>query len=109
MERYAGKHPVFVSHTKEIEQLLSFLANLEHRLKMQGKIPEKPEENGPMKIEREKYHCLLRVREKCRELLLRLSAEESEITLLDEADTWWMRNIICYVHDVILKDRKKVG
>lgn len=97
MNIYSGKHPVFVSHIHEVEQMAFFLAQLQHRLQLQGK------DSG------EKYECLLRVRARCSELLLRLSAEESEILLADDRDHWWIRNIVSYVHREILKDRKKVG
>ncbi len=94
---YAGKHPVFVSHTKEIEQMLYFTADLQHRLQVKG------QDSG------EKYACLLRVRSKCSEMLLRMYAEDSNIILLSDIDSWWVRNIVIYVHDVILKDQRKAG
>ena len=97
MDIYAGKHPVFVSHTKELEQMAYFLADLQHRLEVRG------QDSG------EKYECLTRVRLKCSELLLRLYAEDSPVTLLNDVDNWYIRNIVWYVHNVILKDQKKVG
>ena len=109
MSIYAGKHPVFVSHTEEIEQLAWFLADLQNRLQKKGLIPESENSDEPVRIGKEKYQCLLRVRAKCSDLLLRMSAEDSDIILLDDTDTWWVRNIVYYVHDVIRKDRQKVG
>ena len=47
MTVYSGTHPVFVSHTKELEQMLYFLADLQHRLQQKGK------DSG------EKYDCLI--------------------------------------------------
>ena len=92
-----GKHPVFVSHMKEIEQMAWFLSNLQHRLQLKG------QDKG------EKYDCLLRVRAKCSDLLLKMAAEDTEIILVSDAENWWIRNIVSYVHDVVLKDRQKVG
>ena len=97
MSIYHGKHPVFVSHTKEIEQMAYFLADLQHRLQLQG------QDSG------KEYDCLLRVRAKCSDLLLRMAAEDSEIILVSDRDNWWIRNIVGYIHDVVLKDRQKVG
>ena len=97
MKMYAGKHPVFVSHIREIDQMAYFLADLQHRLQLRG------EDRG------EKYDCLLRVKSKCSDLLLRMSAEDSEIILLTDADANWVRKIVGYVHDVILKDARSVG
>ena len=97
MSMYIGKHPVFVSHTKEIEQMAYFLADLQHRLHLKG------QDHG------KGYECLLRVRAKCSDLLLRMAAEDSDIILVSDTDNWWIRNIVGYVHDVILKDRQEVG
>ncbi len=93
---YIGRHPVFVSHMKEIEQLDFFLANLQHRLIRRG------QDSG------KEYDCLLRVRSRCSELLLRMSGEDSEIMLMNDVDYWWVRKIIYFLHDVILKDRRKI-
>ncbi len=90
-------HPVFVSHTKEIEQMLYFTGDLKYRLQVKGQA------SG------EKYNCLLRVRAKCADLLLRMYAEDSDIILLDDTDSWWVRNIVKYVQEVILKDQQKAG
>ena len=97
MAMYAGKHPVFVSHTKEIEQMLYFTADLQHRLQVKG------QDSG------EKYDCLLRVRAKCSDLLLRMYAEDSDIILMSDTDKWWVKKIVWFVHNVILKDQRKVG
>ena len=90
-------HPVFVSHAKEIEQMLYFTGDLQHRLQAKGKA------SG------EEYKCLLRVRAKCADLLLRMYAEDSDIILLDDTDCWWVRNIVKYVHEIILTDQRKAG
>ena len=37
MSVYVDTHPVFVSHTKEIELLLYFVSDLQHRLQVSGK------------------------------------------------------------------------
>ncbi len=97
MNVYAGKHPVFVSHAKELEQMAFFLADLQHRVESKGLC------SGP------KYECLKNVRQRCAELLLRLYAEDSNITLLDDNDNWWIRKIIWYLHEVVLKDRRNNG
>ena len=97
MSIYHGKHPVFVSHTKEIEQMAWFLSDLQHRLQAKGRDSGK------------EYDCLLRVKAKCSDLLLRMAAEDSEIILVSDRDNWWIRNIVGYIHDVVLKDRQKVG
>ena len=93
-----SKHPVFISHIKELEQMLYFTAALQDRLKARGK------DSG------EKYDCLLRVRRKCTDLLLQMYAEEDPtIILMDDLDAQWIRLIVGYVHKVILKDQKKAG
>ncbi len=97
MTVYAGRHPVFVSHTKELEQMTYFLADMQYRMECRGV------------HEGFKYDLVKKVRLRCAELLLRLYAEESDITLLDDTDFWWIRRIVWYVHNVILKDQKKVG
>ena len=97
MSVYAGRHPVFVSHTKELEQMAYFTADLQYRLECKGTY------SGVM------YDCLTRVRKKCAELLLRMYAEDSNIILLNSSDSWWVRQIVWYVHNVILKDQKKAG
>ena len=97
MKAYKGRHPVFVSHTKELEQMLFFLADLAERLRKKGK------DTG------EKFECLNRVRYMCSEILLRMYAEDTDVILLDELDNWYVRGIVSFVHDVILKDRKKAG
>ncbi len=97
MSMYTGKHPVFVSHTKEIEQLSYVLADQEHRLRLKGLDSGK------------EFDCLLKVRARCSELLLRMAGEDSEIILVDDRDYWWVKNIVYFVHDKVLKDRKKTG
>ncbi len=97
MDIYAGTHPVFVSHAKEVEQLLTFCANLQHRLKLSGK------DSG------EQYDVLVRTRMKCQDLLLKLYAEDSDIMLMDDIDRNWMVLIVAYVRDVLLKGQRKAG
>ncbi len=93
-----ARHPVFLSHAKELEQMLYFTAALQDRLKARNK------DSG------EKYDCLLRVRQKCADLLLQMYAEEDPaITLMDDLDVQWIRLIVGYVHRVILKDQRKAG
>ena len=58
-----ARHPVFLSHAKELEQMLYFTAALQDRLKARNK------DSG------EKYDCLLRVRQKCADLLLQMYAK----------------------------------
>ena len=81
-----ARHPVFLSHAKELEQMLYFTAALQDRLKARNK------DSG------EKYDCLLRVRQKC-----------AAIILMDDLDAQWIRLIVGYVHRVILKDQRKAG
>ena len=95
MSVYIGKYPVFVSHVKEVEQLFNFTTDLQHRLQAQGVT------SG------EKYRCLLLVRMKCRDLLLKLYAEETDIMLMDDLDRRWMQKIVGFVKNVIMKDPKK--
>ena len=95
MSVYVGKYPVFVSHVKEVEQLFNFTTDLQHRLQQQGLT------SG------EKYHCLVLVRMKCRDLLLKLYAVETDIMLMDDLDRRWMQKIIGFVRNVIMKDPKK--
>ena len=97
MSVYVGKHPVFVSHSKELEQMLYFVADLQQRLQKKGK------DFG------EKYDCLVRVRQRCTELLMKLYAEDSNIILMDDLDHHWIKLIVGYVHKVILKDQQKAG
>ena len=95
MSVYVGRYPVFVSHVKEVEQLFNFTTDLQHRLQQQGLT------SG------EKYHCLVLVRMKCRDLLLKLYAEETDIMLMDDLDRQWMQKIVGFVKNVIMKDPKK--
>ena len=97
MSIYHGKHPVFVSHAKEIEQMAWFLSDLQRRLQAGGRDSGK------------EYDCLLRVKAKCSDLLLMMAAEDSEIILVSDKDNWWIRNIVGYMHDVVLKDRQNAG
>ena len=97
MSVYVGKHPVFVSHTKEIEALQYFAADLEHRLKLKGR------DSG------EQFDCLIRVRRKCADLLLKLYAEDSDIMLMDDLDSHWVRLIGRFVRDVLMSDQRKAG
>ena len=97
MTVYAGKHPVFVSHTKELEQMLYFVADLQYRLECKGTC------SGA------RYDCLVKVRRRCTELLLRMYAEDGDIAMMSEYDNWWIRKIVWFVRNVILKDQKKAG
>ena len=94
---YVGTHPVFVSHTKEIEQLLFFVTNLQERLRNKGTY------SGL------KYDCLTRVRRKCSDLLLKLYAEETNIMLMDDLDHRWVVLIVNFVKNVLLRDPQKAG
>ena len=97
MSVYTGKHPVFVSHAKELEQMAYFTADLQYRVESKGIY------SGV------KYDCLVKVRRKCADLLLRMYAEDSNIILLSSSDNWWVRQIVWFVHNVILKDQQKAG
>ena len=92
-----GLHPVFVSHAKDLEQMLYFTADLQKRLQDKGK------DSG------EKYDCLLRVRRVCTDLLLKMYAEDSHILLMDDIDAHWVRLIAGYVQNVLKKDQQKAG
>ncbi len=92
---YVGTHPVFVSHTKEIEQLLFFVTNLQERLRNKGTY------YGV------RYDCLGRVRRKCSDMLLKQYAEESNIMLMDDLDHRWVVLIVNFVKTVLLKDPQK--
>ena len=97
MNRYSRKHPVYVSHAKEVESLLYFVADLQEKLK------EKGLDSG------EQYSCLVRIRQKCRELLLRMYAEESNILLMDDNDLRWIKVIVGFDRDVIQQDERYAG
>ena len=93
----SGRYPVFTAHTKELEQMLCFTAGLEQRLRDKGK------DSG------EQFDCLLRVRRKCKDLLLEMYAEDSGIILMNSCDREWVRKIVGYVHDVILAENRIAG
>ena len=97
MSVYTGKHPVFVSHAKELEQMAYFTADLQYRVESKGIY------SGA------RYDCLVKVRRKCADLLLRMYAEDSNIILLNSSDSWWVRQIVWFVHNVILKDQQRAG
>ena len=97
MNVYAGRHPVYVSHAKEVETLLYFVADLQTRLQDKGL------DSG------EQYNCLVRIRQKCRELLLRMYAEESNIMLLDDNDLRWIKLIVGFDREVIQQDERYAG
>ena len=93
-----ARHPVFISHIQELEQMLYFTAALQDRLKARNK------DSG------EKYDCLLRVRQKCADLLLQMYAEEDPaIILMDDLDRHWVQLIVSFVKNVLLKDQRKVS
>ena len=89
---YVGTHPVYVSHVKEVEDLLYFIADLQESLTKLGL------DHG------EQFACLLRVREKCRDLLLKMYAEDSDIMLMDDLDYHWLHKIVGFA-DQIPKDK----
>ena len=97
MSVYVGKHPVFISHTKELEQMLYFTADLQHKLQVKGK------DSG------EKYDCLLRVRRRCSDLILRMYAEDSSIILMNDNDYHWVKLIVSYVKKHLQQDQQKAG
>lgn len=90
-------HPVFVSHAKELEQMAYFLADLQHRLQTRGR------ESG------EGYECLIRVRKKCADLLLKMYAEDTDIILMDDLDHRWVRLIVGFVKSWVLPVQQKAG
>ena len=92
---YVGTHPVFVSHVKEIEQLLFFVTNLQERLRDRSKY------YGIM------YDCLTKVRRKCSDLLLKLYAEDTDIMLMDDLDHRWVVLIVKFVKNVLLEDTRE--
>ncbi len=89
---YKGTHPVYVSHVKEVEDMLYFVAD------MQEKMKEKDFGSG------EQYDCLSRIRYKCRDLLLKMYAEDSDIMLVDDLDYQWLHKIVGFAENVIPKD-----
>ncbi len=97
MKVYAGTHPVFVSHTKELEQMAYFLSDLQHRLQI------REQDSG------ERYDCLVRVRKMCADLLLKMYAEESDIILMDDLDHRWVQLIVGYVKTYLLPEKQKAG
>ena len=97
MRVYFGTHPVFVSHTEEVEQLLYFLSDLQQRLQDSGK------DRG------EQYECLGRVRRKCTDLLLKLYTEDSPIMLMDDLDARWVQLITGFVRDRLQAGQQKAG
>ena len=84
---YHGTHPVYVSHSKELEPMLYFLASLQERRQKAGKDSGK------------EYECLIQTRKKCAELLMMLYAEDSDIILLDDIDYQWIRKLITFAQD----------
>ena len=91
MNIYRGTHPVYVSHVKEVEDMLYFVADL------QEKMVKKNIGCG------EQYDCLSRIRYKCRDLLLKMYAEDSDIMLMDDLDQQWLKKIVGFA-DKIPKD-----
>lgn len=70
MSVYVGRHPVYVSHVKEVESLMYFVIDLQEQLQSIGL------DSG------EQYDCLGRVRQKCRDLLIKMYAEDSDVMLI---------------------------
>ena len=85
MNTNKATHPIYVSHTKEIEQLLRFAADMQYRMECKGI------HTGL------KYDTLAIVRRKCADLLLRLYLEKNEITYMNDEDTGWIKLIVGYV------------
>ena len=97
MSVYVGRHPVYVSHVKEVESLMYFVIDLQEKLKPLGL------DSG------DQYDCLVRVRQKCRDLLIKMYAEDSEIMLMDDLDLHWMKLIVGFERDVIQRDQLNAG
>ena len=94
MNLYVGKHPVYVTHTKELEVMALFLRGLQSRMEGRGTRSGK------------EYDLIREIRQKCSDLLLRMYAEENEITMLNDTDDWWIRRIVWYVRNVIPEDQR---
>lgn len=77
--------------------MASFLADLQYRVERKGLDKD------------DRYDILKRVRVRCSELLLRMYAEDSGIILMNDTDHWWVRKIVWFVHNVILKDQRSAG
>ena len=97
MSVYVGRHPVYVSHVKEVESLMYFVIDLQEQLRSIGL------DSG------EQYDCLGRVRQKCRDLLIKMYAEDSEIMLMDDLDLHWIKLIVGFDRDVIQRDQLNAG
>ena len=88
MNIYRGTHPVYVSHAKEVEDMLFFVADL------QEKMLTKEIGSG------EQYDCLSRIRYKCRDLLLKMYAEDENIMLVDDSDYNWLTKIVGFAEKI---------
>ena len=98
MNATARTHPVFLSHTQDLEQMLYFLADLQHRLEVRGK------NHG------EKFDFLLKVRRRCQDILLQMYAEdEPYITLMNDSDYHWTKLFVDFLHREVLKDQRQTG
>ena len=97
MSVHVGRHPVYVSHVKEVESLMYFVIDLQEQLRSIGL------DSG------EQYDCLGRVRQKCRDLLIKMYAEDSEIMLMDDLDLHWMKLIVGFDQNVIQRDQLNAG
>ena len=90
-------HPVYVSHAKEVESLLFFISDLQARLEEMGI------RSGAQ------YECMVRVRQKCRDLLLKMYAEDSDVMLMDDTDLHWLKLIVGFDRDVVQKNQLNAG
>ncbi len=97
MSVYVGRHPVYVSHVKEVESLMYFVIDLQEQLQSIGL------DSG------EQYDCLGRVRQKCRDLLIKMYAEDSDVMLMDDHDLHWIKLIVGFDRDVIRRDQLNAG
>jgi hypothetical protein len=88
MNIYVGTHPVYVSHVKEVEDMMYFVADL------QQKMLDKEIGSG------EQYDCLVRIRAKCRDLLLKMYAEDDSIMLVDDNDFDWLKKIVGFADKI---------
>ena len=89
-------HPVFVSHSREVGDLLTLTRSLDDYLIRTG-------QNGTPQ-----HKCIRQLRRDCQTLLLRMEAEDGDILLLEDPDYELVRKIVNWVKVNLYKE-KSVG
>ena len=86
-----------MSHVKEVESLLYFFADIQEKLMSKGLYTGYD------------YACLSRIRLKCRDLMLKMYAEDSDVMLMNDTDLGWLKLIVGFDQAVVQEAKEEEG